>query len=262
MRLSDFKVLTFDCYGTLIDWETGMIAALKPLTTKVTPTLSRNAILEAHARAESMQQRFTPAKNYREILATVYKRLADEWQVPVTWEECQAYGRSVGDWPAFPDTAEALAYLKKHYKLVILSNVDNASFALSNKRLGVAFDAIYAAEDIGTYKPDLRNFEYMLENIARLGLGKKDILHTAESPVPRPWTGQQDGPRVGMDLPPTCGRRVRRDDEPGRDAEGRFQVHQHGRAGESAPGGDGRRWQITSSVGRVPFHCARDNSLP
>lgn len=181
MRLSDFKVLTFDCYGTLIDWETGMIAALEPLTSKVTPAPSRNTILEAHARAESMQQRFTPAKNYREILATVYKRLADEWQVPVTWEECQTYGRSVGDWPAFPDTAEALAYLKKHYKLVILSNVDNASFALSNRRLGVAFDAIYAAEDIGTYKPDPRNFEYMLENLARLGLGKKDILHTAES---------------------------------------------------------------------------------
>ncbi len=181
MRLSDFKVLTFDCYGTLIDWETGMIKALEPLTAKVAPKLTRNAILEAHARAESMQQRFTPAKSYRDILATVYKRLADEWRRPVTWEECQAYGRSVGDWPAFPDSAEALTYLKQHYKLVILSNVDNLSFATSNQRLAVAFDAIYAAEDIGTYKPDLRNFEYMLDNLARLGVKKSEILHTAES---------------------------------------------------------------------------------
>jgi 2-haloacid dehalogenase len=181
MRLSDFKALTFDCYGTLIDWESGMVAALQPLTSKVSPALTRNAILEAHARAESMQQRYTPAKVYREILATVYKRLADEWRISVTWEECLAYGRSVGDWPAFPDSAEALKYLKKHYKLVILSNVDNQSFALSNRRLEVAFDAIYVAEDIGTYKPDLRNFDYMLENLAHLGVGKADILHTAES---------------------------------------------------------------------------------
>ncbi len=180
-RLSDFKVLTFDCYGTLIDWESGMVAALTPLTSKVTPALSRNAILEAHARAESMQQRYTPAKSYREILAAVYKRLAEEWRVPITWDACLTYGRSVGDWPAFPDSAASLTYLKEHFKLVILSNVDNQSFALSNHRLGVAFDAIYAAEDIGSYKPDTRNFAYLLENLARLGLQKKDILHTAES---------------------------------------------------------------------------------
>ena len=162
MRLSGFKALTFDCYGTLIDWESGMIEALKPLTSKVRPTLARNTILEAHARCESFQQRYTPAKNYREILATVYKRLAEEWDVTATWDDCLAYGRSVGDWPAFSDSAGALQYLKQHYKLAILSNVDNASFALSNERLQVAFDAIYVAEDIGTYKPDQRNFSYML----------------------------------------------------------------------------------------------------
>jgi 2-haloalkanoic acid dehalogenase type II len=181
MRLSDFKALTFDCYGMLIDWESGMIEALKPLTAKISPALSRNAILEAHARHESMQQRFTPAKPYREVLAAVYKRLAEEWRVAITWEDCLTYGRSVGDWPAFVDSASALQYLKRYYNLVILSNVDNASFALSNQRLQVAFDAIYAAEDIGSYKPDLRNFEYLLENLATLGVKKEEILHTAES---------------------------------------------------------------------------------
>jgi 2-haloacid dehalogenase len=181
MKLSDFKVLTFDCYGTLIDWESGMIAALAPLTTKVRPSLSRNAILEAHARHESMQQRFTPTKAYRDLLAVVYKRLADEWRVTVSWQDCVAYGHSIGDWPAFSDSAASLQYLKKHFKLVILSNVDNASFALSNKRLQVEFDAIYTAEDIGTYKPDLRNFDYMLENLASLDVRKSEILHTAES---------------------------------------------------------------------------------
>jgi 2-haloacid dehalogenase len=181
MRLSNFKALTFDCYGTLIDWESGMVAGLKPLTDRLPQPLSRNAILEAHAFHESTAQRQTPTRRYPELLATVYKRLAEEWSVAFTHEECLAYGRSVHDWPAFPDSAQALAYLKQHYKLVILSNVDNDSFAASNAKLQVAFDAIYTAEDIGSYKPAQRNFDYMLEMLPRLGVAKAEILHTAES---------------------------------------------------------------------------------
>lgn len=181
MKLNDFKALTFDCYGTLIDWESGMIAALQPLVSRVSPALSRNQILEAHARHESGQQKWTPGMRYSELLAIVYKRLAEEWGVSVTPAQCRAYGESVRDWPAFPDSAEALDWLKSRYKLVILSNVDNDSFAASNARLGVQFDAIYTARDVGSYKPDPRNFEYMLENLKTLGVGKADILHTAES---------------------------------------------------------------------------------
>lgn len=181
MRLTDFKVLTFDCYGTLIDWESGMVAALQPLVAKAKVPLSRDEILEAHARHESSQQLATPAKIYSELLAVVYKRLAEDWDVPASWDECLAYGRSIKDWPAFPDSAEALAYLKRHYRLVILSNVDNASFAFSNVKLGVAFDAVFTAEDIGSYKPSPKNFEYMLEKLAGRGIAKGDILHTAES---------------------------------------------------------------------------------
>jgi 2-haloalkanoic acid dehalogenase type II len=120
-------------------------------------------------------------RKYRDLLAVVYKRLAEEWGVAASWEECQAYGRSVGNWPAFPDSAEALQYLKKHYKLVILSNVDNENFALSNKKLQVAFDAVLTAEDIGSYKPSERNFQYMLEVLDARGIRKEEILHTAES---------------------------------------------------------------------------------
>jgi 2-haloalkanoic acid dehalogenase type II len=181
MRLSDFSVLTFDCYGTLIDWETGIVTALKPLTARLKRELTRDEILEAHARHESSQQVFTPTRLYRDVLATVYKRLAEEWDVPAAWDECLAYGNSVGDWPAFPDSAEALAYLKRFYKLIILSNVDNASFAGSNRRLGVTFDAVYTAEDVGSYKPAVRNFEYMLAKLEGRGVKKSAILHTAES---------------------------------------------------------------------------------
>lgn len=181
MKLTDFKALTFDCYGTLIDWESGMIEGLKPLTERAGGRLSRDEILEAHARHESSQQNWTPARRYRDLLSIVYKRLAEEWGVVATAEECTAYGESVKDWPAFADSAEALRYLKQHYKLIILSNVDNKSFSFSNKKLGVDFDAIYTAEDIGSYKPSARNFDYMLEKLATIGVEKSQVLHTAES---------------------------------------------------------------------------------
>ncbi|SLN55791.1 (S)-2-haloacid dehalogenase [Roseovarius albus] len=181
MKLSDFKALTFDVYGTLIDWESGMVAGLKPLTDKVSQPLTRDKILEAHAYYESTTQRWTPAQKYSELLPVVYRRLAEEWGVEVTWEECQAYGFSVRQWPAFDDSRSALAYLKQHYKLVVLTNTDNLSFQGSNARLGVHFDGIYTAEDIGSYKPADRNFDYMLETLARQGIQKGDILHTAES---------------------------------------------------------------------------------
>ena len=181
MRLTDFKVLTFDCYGTLIDWESGIMQALEPLVARASRPLTRNEVLEAHARHESSQQAVTPAKRYSELLAVVHKRLAEDWGVAASCDECMAYGRSIRDWPAFPDSAEVLRYLKQHYKLVILSNVDNESFASSREKLGVDFDAVFTAEDIGSYKPALRNFEYMLEKLAGRGIGAEAILHTAES---------------------------------------------------------------------------------
>ena len=179
--LREYTALSFDCYGTLIDWETGMVNGLAPLVDKVRQSLSRNDILEAHARQESHNQRQTPAKKYSDLLATVYRRLAEEWGVDVTWDDCVTYGKSVADWPAFPDSADALAYLKQHYRLVILSNVDNASFAASNARLGINFDAVYTAEDVGAYKPADANFDYMIEMLKGRGIEKKQILHVAES---------------------------------------------------------------------------------
>ncbi len=181
MKLSDYKALTFDVYGTLIDWESGMVAGLKPLTDRVSRSLSRDDILEAHAYYESTTQRWTPSKKYYDLLAVVYRHLAEEWGVEVTWEECEAYGLSVRQWPAFEDSREALAYLKQHFKLVVLTNTDNLSFSGSNARLGVTFDGVFTAEDIGSYKPADRNFDYMLETLARRGIEKHDILHTAES---------------------------------------------------------------------------------
>ncbi len=182
MRLSNFKVLTFDVYGTLIDWESGMIAGLKPLTERVVAhSLSRDDILQAHALHESTQQQYTPTMRYQDLLPLVYRRLAEQWGVRVNWAECLAYGQSVKQWPAFADSAAALNYLQQHYKLVVLTNTDNDSFMHSQMKLQTTFDGVYTAEDVGSYKPAARNFEYMLEKLATQGIAQHDILHTAES---------------------------------------------------------------------------------
>ena len=107
--------------------------------------------------------------------------MAKAWGVEATDAEAEAFGAAVGDWPAFPDSPDALRYLKRHYRLAVLSNVDRASFAGSNEKLGVEFDAVFTAEDIGSYKPNLRNFEYMLARLGEMGVAKRRILHTAQS---------------------------------------------------------------------------------
>jgi 2-haloacid dehalogenase len=181
MKLSDFKVLTFDCYGTLIDWESGILAALQPLLARAQPALSDDAVLQAFARHESAQQTETPAMIYSDLLATVHWQLAEEWGVRPDEAESSRFGASVTDWPAFPDSPSALAYLQRHYRLVILSNVDRASFARSNRRLGVEFDATFTAQDIGCYKPAAANFRYMLARLSEQGISPAEILHTAQS---------------------------------------------------------------------------------
>ena len=181
MRLTDFRVLTFDCYGTLIDWESGIFTGLQPLLQAAGSPLERDAALELFATHESDQEAQTPGMIYSDLLTTVHRRLAAVLDVTMTEEAHRRFGASVPDWPAFADSASSLQYLKKYYQLVILSNVDRVSFAGSNKRLAVEFDAVYTAQDVGSYKPDLANFRYMLDHLAERGVTKGDILHTAQS---------------------------------------------------------------------------------
>jgi 2-haloacid dehalogenase len=183
LDLTKFNTLTFDCYGTLIDWERGILAELRPWANRHgRQDLDDNTILEAFGTTEAACEAETPGKLYPEILADVHRRLADKWGIKTDAGKAAEFGQSVGRWPAFADSATSLQYLKRYYKLVILSNVDRASFARSNERLGVAFDRIITAQDVGSYKPNLRNFEHALADLERtLGTRKADILHTAQS---------------------------------------------------------------------------------
>ncbi len=182
MQLTDYDVLTFDCYGTLIDWEEGIFASLKPWLDREDVKAGRDEVLETFARCQTKQEADTPRMLYSKILEQVYKGLAEHWGVTSSDRDAAHFGASVGNWPAFADSAAALRYLKRHYKLVILSNVDRESFKGSNEKLAVTFDAIYTAEDIGSYKPDPANFAYMVERLRDdLGIEKSKILHTAQS---------------------------------------------------------------------------------
>ena len=181
-KLTDYKALTFDCYGTLIDWESGIWDALQPLWLVNGADIDRETALRAFAETESAQQAATPDMLYPEILTHVHHALARRFDLKTDIEMDRVFGHSVPHWPAFPDSADALRILKRHYKLVILSNVDRDGFASSNRKLGVEFDAIYTAQDVGSYKPNRANFDHMLEHLPKdLGLGADDILHTAQS---------------------------------------------------------------------------------
>ncbi len=180
--ITTFKVLTFDCYGTLIDWERGILDALGAWARTGGIPAADDAKLEAFGETESQVEAETPRVLYPEILQEVLRRLGRRWGTPVTPAQAIEFGRSVRNWAAFPDSPEALRYLQKHYKLVILSNVDHDSFAHSKRKLGVTFDLVLTAQDIGSYKPDLRNFEYALAHVkAAFGVDRDGILHVAQS---------------------------------------------------------------------------------
>ncbi len=182
-KLTDYSALTFDCYGTMIDWESGIWDALQPLiSANNRDDITREVGLNAFARIETAQELATPAMLYPELLSNVHKTIADEFGMQSSDAQDQAFGSSVPHWPAFPDSADALRLLKKHFKLVILSNVNVDGFAQSNKKLGVEFDAVYTAENVGSYKPNAANFDYLLSNIkSDLGIEPNQILHTAQS---------------------------------------------------------------------------------
>ena len=182
-RLTDYKVLTFDCYGTLIDWEAGIWDALQPLIMS-----GGDSEVTREGRALSLRQVGSPPRarlaraSLSDLLARVHRSMAESLGFETSGALDEAFGASVPLWPAFADTADALRILKRHYRLVILSNVHREGFAASNRKLGVAFDAVYTAEDIGTYKPADANFEYLLSHLkSDFGLDKSDVLHTAQS---------------------------------------------------------------------------------
>jgi 2-haloacid dehalogenase len=170
-----FDALTFDCYGTLIDWETGLLAALRPAMGPV--TADDETLLQGYARHEAALEA-GPYLRYREVLAMAVRGMAAELGTTVSDEDAATVGNSVVAWPAFPDSADALARLHRRYRLGVITNCDDDLFAASARRLATTFDEVVTAQQAGTYKPSTRGFRLMFE---RLGLPRDRVLHVAQS---------------------------------------------------------------------------------
>ena len=177
LDFDQFDVLTFDCYGTLIDWEAGLLAGLRAILDPRGVSVDDEALLARYAEHESALES-GPYLRYREVLARAGEMVCGELGVGAMPEELATFGGSVVDWPAFPDSAAALAGLKRRFALAVITNCDDDLFAASNRRLGVEFDFVITAQQCGGYKPDPHNFEVAFERIDR---PRERILHVAQS---------------------------------------------------------------------------------
>jgi putative hydrolase of the HAD superfamily len=181
LDLTAFKALSFDCYGTLIDWEAGIAAVLAPWAREQGLDAADEALLAAYADHEAAVERATSAPLYPQVLAEAFRRTGQTLGAPVSDAWAHRLGDSVPDWPAFPDSAEALARLRRHYQLIILSNVHRAGFAGSNRQLRGDVAAIITAEDVGAYKPAEQHFRALDAALPGLGVQRDELLHVAQS---------------------------------------------------------------------------------
>lgn len=172
-----FEALTFDCYGTLIDWETGILRGLRATLDRHRIDAPDDELLELYATAEERAES-GPYLRYRDVLARCLREVCGHYGVEPADEAAAAFGASVGDWPAFPDSSAALEQLGTRFRLGVITNCDDDLFAASNRRLGVRFDWIVTAESVGSYKPDTRHFAAAFKAI---GLPRDQILHVAQS---------------------------------------------------------------------------------
>ena len=181
MPLTEFKVLSFGCYGTLVDRDSGVYASLRPLLSAGDIRLSRAEVVAKFTEYEDLQQTETPRMAYSDMLAQVHRRLAAEWSVIASDDDHALFGKSAPSWPVYADAPAALQYLRRFFKLVVLSNADQATLAGSNRRLEGRFEAIFTAQELGACKPDPRIFEQMARRLEKQGVERRQILHVAHS---------------------------------------------------------------------------------
>jgi 2-haloacid dehalogenase len=172
-----FDALTFDCYGTLIDWETGLLRAFAPVLAAHGAEAGDEDLLERYGRHEAAAEA-GPYLRYRDVLAAGLRGVGEELGFAPTPAEIEAFGASVADWPPFPDSADALARLRERFVLGVITNCDDDLFAASSAKLGDPFSMVVTAQQVEAYKPDERGFH---EAFARLDLPPERVLHVAQS---------------------------------------------------------------------------------
>jgi 2-haloacid dehalogenase len=176
LDFSRFRAITFDCYGTLIDWETGLLGALRPVLRAHGSKLRDEQILALYAELEPAAQ--NPYRRYREVLQEVMRGFGKRLGFQVSEAEARSLPDSLKDWQPFPDTVDALQKLQTRFRLAIISNTDDDLFAGTAPHLQVKFDQVITAQQAGAYKPSLAPFQLVLE---RLGLPNEQVLHAGQS---------------------------------------------------------------------------------
>lgn len=177
LDFAQFEWLSFDCYGTLIDWDSGILGYLRPLLRQKGCAIGEGEVLGLYSDFEPREQG-GEYRSYREVLASVVRDFARELRLDVTEAEAAGLADSIRNWEPFADTVAALYRLHSRYKLAILSNIDDDLFAYSARKLQVPFDCVVTAQQARSYKPSFRNFEMLLERIA---VPRDRLLHVAES---------------------------------------------------------------------------------
>jgi 2-haloacid dehalogenase len=179
--LTKFKALTFDVYGTLIDWEPSIIAMFQSVADQYHVELSREQLLLEFDRARAQLQRVRPALPYPEVLRRAYDEFCERYSIPTNGAEREVFANSVMLWPAFSDAKESLGYLHTHFKIGLLSNIDNQSLSFSTRKLDLVADVIATAESVAAYKPDHDHFQAAFKSFADLAIEPGEILHVGQS---------------------------------------------------------------------------------
>jgi 2-haloacid dehalogenase len=177
MDFSSIRLITFDCYGTLIDWETGMLAELLPMFSRNGQTVEDGEVLRLYGEVEA-ELEAGPYLPYRQILSLTVQEMGQRCQAAISAEDGARFAASLTRWQPFPDTVAGLQALSRQFRLGIISNVDDDLFAVTQKKLGVNFDVIVTAQQVKNYKPSHKNFQ---EALRRSGLKKEELVHAGQS---------------------------------------------------------------------------------
>lgn len=181
LNLSSFSALTFDMYGTLIDWEPHILGFLQAWARRNAIQATDDELLEQFDRARAHYQQLRPALLYPDVLRASYAYICTHWRAPIDPGEQAAFADSVSTWEPFPDAAEGLSYLKQFYSIGALSNIDERSLAHSIAKLGITLDLVVTAERVGAYKPSLAHFVTAISELGGMGVGHTRLLHIGQS---------------------------------------------------------------------------------
>jgi 2-haloacid dehalogenase len=181
VRLADFDAVTFDVYGTLIDWEPSIAEFLGKWASDMGVAATRDQLIMSFDRARAILQKERPAYLYPEILRRCFDKISDEFGVEVDFDRREMFAVEPHRWPAYADVVSGLRQLQAGARVGALSNIDNASLASSCSKMSISFDIVVTAERVGAYKPSFEHFETALDDLKALGIPRSRVLHVGQS---------------------------------------------------------------------------------